>query len=236
MPEKSLCRRSRDLLAPVCLFLVVLLPGAIHSARSAVDDRKPPEETDQVPAETDVTKLQREQRLSVMREHAKEFRAVRRVGDEKEQVELRSEPLLRYSDQPRGFVDGTVWCWKSEGRPVALAKVEMAVAANKNPFWMNCLASLDDGPISITFGGSRSLSTSKAGFELQRIPHGPIPEKTAPARLRQMKELIGRFAATIHSKHRDNPELVLRKCDSSPVPCIAMPTRSTIFEMVSFSR
>jgi len=218
MPDKCLCRRSRDLLAPVCLFLAVLLPGAIPPARSAADDQKPPEANDQAPAETEVTKQQREQRLSVMREHVKEFSVVRRVGSEREQVELRSEPLLRYSDQPRGFVDASLWCWKSEGRPVALAKVEMGVAADKTPFWMNCVASLDDGPISITLGGFPYLSTFKAGFELQRIPRGPMPEKTAPARLRQMKELIGRFAATIHSKHRDNAQLVPEELRLLPSP------------------
>lgn len=218
MPEKSLCRRSPDLLAPVCLFLAVLLPGAIRLARSAADDQKPPEANDRAPAEAEVTKQQREQRLGVMREHVKQFSVVRRVGDERERVELCSEPLLRYSDQPRGFFDATVWCWKSDGRPVALAKVEMAVAADNSRFWMNCMASLDDGPINMTLGGIRALSTYKPGFDLQRVPHGPIPETTAPARLRQMKELISRFAATIHSKHRDNAELVPEEMRLLPSP------------------
>lgn len=218
MPEEFLCRRCRDLLAPVCLFLGVLLTGGIPLARSAADDQKPPQANDQAPAETDVTKQQREQRLSVMREHVKEFSVVRRAGGQGEPVELHGEPLLRYSDQPRGFVDSTLWCWKIESRPVALAKIEMGVAANKTLFWMNCVASLDDGPISMTLGGVHALSTIKPGFELQRIPRGPIPEKTAPARLRQMKELIGRFAGTIHSKHRDNPELVPEELRLLPSP------------------
>ncbi len=210
MLERSIWRRPQGSFTRVCLFLAVLWQGAFQPARSDADGQTPPE--------ADVTKQQREQRLVVMREHVKEFSVVRRVGDEREPVELRSDPLLRYSDQPRGFIDATLWCWKSEGRPVALAKVEMAVADDKAAFWMHCVASLDESPISMTLGGIRGLSTSKAGFELRTIPRGPVPEETAAARLHQMKELIGRFAATIHSKHRGNAELVPEELRLLPSP------------------
>jgi hypothetical protein len=85
-----------------------------------------------------------------MREQAKLFQ-VRRAADDRRVDSLRDEPVFRYSDQPRGFADATVWCWGSEGRPIALAKIDMAQRSNKTPYWNFCVASLADGNIDVEF-------------------------------------------------------------------------------------
>src|SRR5262245_66684549 len=69
-------------------------------------------------AESEAAKKEREGRLVEMREHAAELAVVRHAGEKDERVALHVEPLMRYSDQPRGFVDATLWCWKARGRPV----------------------------------------------------------------------------------------------------------------------
>src|SRR5581483_7830029 len=39
-------------------------------------------------------------------------------------IEFRDFPILRYDDQPRRFLDATMWVWTDSGRPVAFEKIE----------------------------------------------------------------------------------------------------------------
>jgi hypothetical protein len=192
----------------LCLSAVSIL-GAPPAPASA--DERPA-------AESEAAKKEREGRLVEMREQAGEFAVVRHAGEKDERVALHGEPLMRYSDQPRGFVDATLWCWKAQGRPVALGKVEMGVNAGGVPFWMHCVASLDDVSIDIALGGVSRLRTTNAGLVLQKLPHGPVPENKSTARLRQMKELVARFAATIFANDRDKRELVPQEMRLLPSP------------------
>jgi hypothetical protein len=173
---------------------------------------------EQPESDSDAGKQQRQERLITMRQHAKQFEVVRQAGDERQRVELRDDPLFRYSDQPRGFVDSTLWCWKAEGRPALLAKVEMGVTADRVPYWMHCVASLDESRVSVQLGNFRLLRTTKPGFELRKIPASPAPEDKPVSRLRQMKEMVGRFAATIHARHAATQELIPQEMRRLPSP------------------
>ena len=158
-------------------------------------------------ADSQADKRQREARLTGMRERAASFKVERIVDGDRRPVEFHSIPVFRYSDQPRGFVDATLWCWGTRGRPAAIAKVEMVVDGNGAPFWQYCLASIADGPIAVDFG-VRRFATDKPGIEFKPVPGAIAPQDTPAARLRQMKELFARFSATIHSKHVDAVDLV----------------------------
>ncbi len=147
-------------------------------------------------AEPPGSKAQREARLSVMRERAAEFEVNQTGGGQRQHVPLRNEPVFRYTDQPRGFIDATLWCWVSKGRPVAMMKVE-ATANARAPYWQFCVASLADGPIDVSFPTGRRLAAPRAGVVLRPFDNAPDPGDRPTARLRQMKELIARFAATI---------------------------------------
>lgn len=143
-------------------------------------------------------KAQRESRLVAMRAQARMI-AVERVADGRRQpVSMREEPVFRYSDQPRGFVDATLWCWGTKGRPVALSKVEAAVGRGGVRYWQFCAASLADGPIALHTGNQVRLAPNRAGVSLQPLENAPLPSERAPGRLRQMKDLVARFAGTIH--------------------------------------
>jgi hypothetical protein len=159
--------------------------------------------------ETDAAadKQQREARLTVMHERAKSFEVERVISGNRQPVELHDTPVFRYSDQPRGFTDATLWCWGTPGRPAALAKLEMVVDDKGATFWQYCLASIADGPLKVDFG-VRRFATDKPGIEFKPVPGAIAPQDTPAARLRQMKELFARFSATIHSKHVAAEELV----------------------------
>jgi hypothetical protein len=158
-----------------------------------------PADDDPAPDAAEVKK-QREVRLVKMREQAETFRVARIVNGERHTERPRPEPVFRYADQPRGFLDATLWCWEAEGRPLALAKVEMATWPNKQPAarWSFCMTSLAESPIEMGFRGRSILRPEKPGVELRPLKGGPVPGDKPAERLRQMREIVARFKATIH--------------------------------------
>jgi hypothetical protein len=173
--------------------------------------------TDDPPPEPDALKLERAARLQKMRALAGQFDITSATGDDSQHLELRGEPLFRYSDQPRGFVDATLWAWGPPGRPAAVAKIEAAVNG-KVPYWQYCVASLTDRPLNIDFANQRKLTAPRAGITLHAFSDGPPPSDRPTPRQRQMKDLAARFAATIHSRHLDTKELVKQEMRLLPSP------------------
>jgi hypothetical protein len=176
---------------------------------SGIFGRLAPLSADDDPArDAAAVKKQREMRLVEMREQADLFRVERTVNGERRTERLRPEPVFRYADQPRGFLDATLWCWGTEGRPLALAKVEMSIRPYKSPAarWQFCMASLAESPIEVRFGGRGILGPKKPGVELRPVKGGPLPSDKPAERLRQMREIVARFKATIHVPDLDTGE------------------------------
>lgn len=173
------------------------------------------------PVETEPAIRQRAERLQEMRAKVAQFSLARsKTGDDKS-IHLRPDPIFRYSDQPRGFLDATLWAWETaggSGRPVAIAKVELAIDETKTPFWQFCIASLADEPITADFAKVRRLNAAKPGFDLRPVPKAPQPADKPASRARQMKEIVTRFAATIDAKHLDKDELVKQEMRLLPSP------------------
>ena len=86
------------------------------------------------------------------------------------------------------------------------------------PYWQFCVASLADHPLHFDFDGRRKLTATKSGFVLQKLSEAPAPAERPALRQRQMKDLVGRFAATIHSRHLDTKELVKQEMRLLPSP------------------
>src|SRR5688572_6777576 len=64
----------------------------------------------------------RAQLLAQMRSLAEQTKVQFAKGERR--IELLKEPIFRYDDQPRRFIDATMWAWTEHGRPVAFQKVE----------------------------------------------------------------------------------------------------------------
>jgi hypothetical protein len=178
--------------------MVVLSVLAVQTA-AALADEKPIDETESARA-------QRAARLVKMKSLAAQFEIKESPAGDKHAFELRPEPIFRYSDQPRGFVDATLWSWAppgSTGRPAAIAKVEAAKTQANVPFWHFCVVSLDDELITADFEGVRRLAATKPGLELRSIPNAPEAAEKPATRQRQMKDLVARFAATIFNTNPD---------------------------------
>jgi hypothetical protein len=195
-------------MGPLASLAVLWALAPLVSPLPAAEDSSP---------EPEALKREREARLQKMRALAGQFDITSAATDDPRQLELRGEPLFRYSDQPRGFVDATLWAWGPPGRPMAVAKVEAALNG-KVPYWQYCVASLADRPLRIDFADQRKLSTPRAGLTLRAFPDAPQPAERPASRQRQMKDLAARFNATIHSRHLDTKELVKQEMRLLPSP------------------
>jgi len=165
--------------------------------------------------EVEASKALREARLGKMREWAEGFEVQRASAGTREKVTLWKTPVFRYDDQPRGFVDATLWRWGSQGRPVALLKVEDTLSGGI-PYWQFCVASLADGPINISFPNGRRLAADVAGTALRPLENAGAPSETSAGRLRQMKQLAARFMGTIHVDGKASLKQEMRRL-ASPI-------------------
>jgi hypothetical protein len=148
--------------------------------------------------------------LAVMRAQAEQFTVEQTVKGKAEEVPLRADPLFRYSDPPRGFVDATLWCWGMTGRPIVLVKVEAAGGVTQ-PYWQYCIVSLAEHPIEVKFTGKPKLAVKKAGVELHALEKAPMPTDQPKVRLRQMKQMAERFAGTILVDGNDKLKQEMRR-------------------------
>jgi hypothetical protein len=156
------------------------------------------------------SKSQPDMLLAAMRARAEQFTVEQTVDGKTEEVPLRADPVFRYSDQPRGFLDATLWRWGMKGRPIVLAKVEAAEGPTR-AFWQYCVVSLAEHPIAVKFPGQPKLVVNKAGVELHALEKGPVPADQPAMRLRQMKQIAARFAGTIHVDGNDKLKQEMRR-------------------------
>jgi hypothetical protein len=131
------------------------------------------------------------ERLANMRRRAEHTHVFATDGDKREEIAMRSEPVFRYGDQPRGIVDATLWVWGEPGRPVALQKIEFYPPTPTS--WTYCLASLSSGLVAAEWQGGRTWTAIKPGVEMRLLDGGPDPSANKAGRIRQMKDLARRF-------------------------------------------
>jgi hypothetical protein len=136
------------------------------------------------------------------------------------------EPLFRWDDPSRNFRDGALWALGRTGRPVAILSTGLNPHPVYGAVWSHELVSLSTGPVAAEAaggyiplaagpvapekGGALRWAPRGPGLELRPFPDAPAPTDTEVRRLRQMKELVGRFAASeFNQPHRERFELRL---------------------------
>lgn len=135
-----------------------------------------------------------EARLEMMRARAQgiRFRGAAKGFPER----LETEPLFRYDDPTRGYLDGTVWRLGAEGRPLAIITTELAPRYGGRPCVVYDYLSLSEHPFTATAGDVPTWSPPHSAVELTELPGGPAPAANEAARLRQLKQLAARFSGT----------------------------------------
>ena len=115
-----------------------------------------------------------------------------------EPAELVKDPIFRYDDQPRRFLDATMWLWTDGGRPIACQKIEAKLhQATGEPQWGYCFTSLAEGKLAAEWSADRKFSASQAGILFADVPGAKHPAAQSSVRRRQAREIARKFSGRI---------------------------------------
>lgn len=157
----------------------------------------------------DATKTPRSELLKQMRELAKATEV--RSADSDKPAQLVEDPVFRYDDQPRRFIDATMWIWTDGLRPVACQKIEARLHQNTGiPQWGYCFTSLSSRKLSVKWSVERSYESTESGIAFQVLPGAPVPASRSAERKRQMRELARGFSGRILINPRTNESAEIR--------------------------
>jgi len=150
------------------------------------------EVADADPAPTADQRLEqrRTQRLEEMRGLARSTN-VRYQKGSREPVLLDS-PVFRYDDQPRRFLDATVWAWTDNGRPVAFQKIEAMPRQ-----WQFCFTALATDLVDVNWTGNHNYRSSEPGIEMRPLPDAPDAPAKSSKRSLELRNLAREFSARI---------------------------------------
>ncbi len=123
--------------------------------------------------------------------------------------QIAAKPIFKYSDPARGYVAAAVWKLGDQGRPRALLATELNPKHYGRPFISYELISLTSAPFSLSSQDIK-WSPSRTLYQFKPIRNAPAPEKTAPRRLIQLREIAKRFAS--------NEEVDKEKCELRLLP------------------
>jgi hypothetical protein len=144
----------------------------------------------------DAQTMRRAELLRQMRELARETKL--EFADGGRQPVLVENPVFRYDDQPRRFIDATMWVWTDEGRPVAFQKIEASIDVVTNaPKWGYCFASLAEVPLRAQWTRRAAFRSTEAGVSFRPVPGAPQVAGLSAQRRQQARALAREFSARI---------------------------------------
>ena len=149
-------------------------------------------------------------RMDLMRKRALGIRFQSAVENFPNQ--LSTEPLFRYDDVPRGYVDGTVWRLGKEGRPHAIITTELHPKyAGQYPRVVYDLLSMSAPPFQAN-SDDINWNPGASAVEFEKLAVDVKPESTPAKRLFQMKRLMQRFTAhqVVSEEDPEEKQLSLR--------------------------
>jgi hypothetical protein len=147
----------------------------------------------------EIEKARAAKALELCRTGAKEYRLFLDDGPRTE-LELKTEPVLRWSNPSVGSIHGLVFIWTSQGRPAAIASIfKWFEPLNSMAFEVH---SLSEGSLLGNLGQRPVWNSSGPGVEFKPVKDGPRPAETVPARLTQMRNISKDF--TVGKTDRDD--------------------------------
>jgi hypothetical protein len=177
----------------VSLGLCLTLLGSLAVSPAAADEK---------------TERRRAQLLEEMTALAKETKVSFAEGSRA--AELVQKPVFRYDDQPRRFIDATMWIWTDRGRPVACQKIEAKLHLDTNePLWGYCFTSLSADKLEVKWS-ERTYRSTEPGIVFQPLANAPAPAARTTERRRQLRELARGFSGRILQNPRTNDSTEIR--------------------------
>jgi hypothetical protein len=131
-------------------------------------------------------------RMEHMKQAAKSYE-IALAPDAAKKLILIEEPLLRFNDHVTGVVDGTVFVWMMDDRPMATASVWI----HKTGQEYHEFQSLAAGPLTASNQGQPKWTPAEPGIERKPAPVNQPPAATPARRLNQMRALAREYSATV---------------------------------------
>jgi hypothetical protein len=157
-------------------------------------------------------------RLALAEAKAYEFRAGKGNG---EALQLNEAPVLKWSNSINVSVHGAVYVWMRGSQPEVVASIFKFYSPRVN--FSAEFQSLSEQPLVALKNGEVVWQPAEAGIAFKTLADAPIPAKTAPQRLVQMREIARNFSMDLttvidKSKHdlRLMPQPLLRYGGKSP--------------------
>jgi hypothetical protein len=180
-------KRALSLMSTFAALLLALVATGHRS--NAQDSARPApkgaEDSSRLAAKEDA----QARRLEEMRQTARQFQAASIQGGTRTPVALVRDALHRWNDPTREFSDGTLWVWRSTGRPIAALAIELYPEK-----WALEFVSLSNELVEAADDQVR-WTPRTAGVTFREIPDAPAPAAGEAERLRQMRDLLKRFSA-----------------------------------------
>jgi hypothetical protein len=144
-------------------------------------------------SETGPADKERSIRLNEMKEIVQKIKVYHLSDDRRVPARLVEEAALRMTDASRQRLDGTVWLWYGNDRPLVI--LQLWTQGDGPAVWYLSPSSLSTGLVAAEGEGGWRWTPDRPGVKFQSLPDAPAPAEKAPARLRQMKEFARRFTA-----------------------------------------
>ena len=159
-------------------------------------------------------------RLAAAEAKAYDIRAGKKDG---EGLQLTDTPVLKWSNSINVSVHGAVFVWMRGGRPEVIASIFKFYSPRVN--FSAEFQSLSEQPLVALKNSEVVWQPAEAGVAFKTLADAPVPAKTAPLRLVQMREIARKFSMDLttvigKSKHelRLMSQPLLRYGGKSPSP------------------
>src|SRR6185437_3588620 len=130
-----------------------------------------------------------------------------RIGkDEKDKpLELRREPVLRWSNPARSDIQGCVFLWTREGRPLMVGSLHQWFKPRTawGLIMQHEFHSLAEEPLSARFHGTPVWKTEDAGVKFVDVPNAAAPAAEEVQRRLQLRKLAKEFSGI--ARYKDEP-------------------------------
>jgi len=122
-------------------------------------------------------------------------------------LKLADKPVFRYDDQPRRFIDATMWVWTDQGRPLAFQKIEAVEygdAAAPDSRWQLCFTSTSPDLLAVQWPEKRTFHSAEPGIAFAPLAAAPEVAEGNAQRKRQARDLARKFTGRIVTSPKAN--------------------------------
>jgi hypothetical protein len=183
-----------------CSFIVALVPLAVAAIGLAQKPGDPPANRENIAAALRLTQAA-----------AAEYEI--RVGDDDKPLELKRDPVLKWSNPDRGEVHGNVFLWSRNGRPLVVGSLFKWFTPHTH--MSHEFQSLAERSLTARFHDKPVWATMEAGTKFADIAKAPAPAADDAQRLLQLKQLAKEFTGS--KREREEPSDVELRLLPQPI-------------------